>query len=295
MIPYGRGPRSGTSVRGRSRCAPQKASRARRPSHVTRPRSRRVAAASSASWPTGRARLEPAARRPPRRRLACAAARAPDGRRGRRTARDALSGALGARQRRRRRLGRRRRRRRSGHDAQRGATRSIATPKRATRSRRRRRTTSSGHRSASGAPRVDRAEQSRRASRWMPGTTLRAGGLDREQHGRGEDGEVDVLDRHARDARDAGLEGLGRPIAAAASSPGPRPLAVQVLSVPAATTENVTTEEAMVRLDMSEYMERHSVSERGQPPGLRKFGEGGTSRGRAPPPPSPRTAAATPR
>eukprot|EP00850_Spirogloea_muscicola_P004076 SM000017S02816 [mRNA] locus=s17:439366:444207:- [translate_table: standard] len=90
----------------------------------------------------------------------------------------------------------------------------------------------------------------------------------------GQDDAVSAICRAVRRAR-VGLKDPSRPIAAMLFC-GPTGVGKTELTK-ALAQHYFGSEEAMVRLDMSEYMERHSVSKLiGSPPGYVGYGEGGT-------------------
>ncbi|XP_004309492.1 PREDICTED: chaperone protein ClpD, chloroplastic [Fragaria vesca subsp. vesca] len=101
-------------------------------------------------------------------------------------------------------------------------------------------------------------------------------GLDEKLRRRvvGQDEAVAAISRAVRRSR-VGLKDPGRPMATMLFC-GPTGVGKTELTK-ALAASYFGSEEAMVRLDMSEYMERHSVSKLiGSPPGYVGFGEGGT-------------------
>ncbi|WOL00602.1 hypothetical protein Cni_G09315 [Canna indica] len=101
-------------------------------------------------------------------------------------------------------------------------------------------------------------------------------GLDEELRKRviGQDDAVSAISRAVKRSR-VGLKDPDRPIAAMLFC-GPTGVGKTELTK-ALAASYFGSEEAMLRLDMSEYMERHTVSKLiGSPPGYIGFGEGGT-------------------
>ncbi|URE44964.1 hypothetical protein MUK42_14952 [Musa troglodytarum] len=101
-------------------------------------------------------------------------------------------------------------------------------------------------------------------------------GLDEELKRRviGQDEAVSAISRAVKRSR-VGLNDPGRPIAALLFC-GPTGVGKTELTK-ALAASYFGSEEAIIRLDMSEYMERHSVSKLiGSPPGYIGYGDGGT-------------------